>query len=199
MLSENCVNIGSGDGLFSVHENHPTHRTFPMARPKCLMRDFTNMNRILKAHRTNVWWIMKVFQLHCYCLMVPRHYTKLMLISTMIIILEAAPQEMLQLLIIKIRFKITYLKFPSYLPGANELKGNAIWPDICITDRSRQQEIQSTGRTGSFPHKKWYNYEPCHSSLLSTEIWGLSQFKDSLSQVWWFPVRDKTVMKPSNL
>ena len=46
----------------SVHENH---RTFPMARPKCLMRDFTNLNRIYKAHWTNVWWIMKVFQVHC--------------------------------------------------------------------------------------------------------------------------------------
>ena len=49
----------------SVHENHRTHRTFSVARPKCLMRDFTNLNRILKAHRTNVWWIMKVFQVHC--------------------------------------------------------------------------------------------------------------------------------------
>ena len=38
----------------SVRENHWTHRTFPMARPKCLMRDFTNLNRILKAHRPNV-------------------------------------------------------------------------------------------------------------------------------------------------
>ena len=45
----------------SVHENHRTHWTFPMARPKCLMRDFTNLKRIYKAHRTNVWWIMKAF------------------------------------------------------------------------------------------------------------------------------------------
>ena len=44
-----------------VHENHRTHPTFPMARPKCLMRDFTNLTRIYKAHRTNVWWTMKVF------------------------------------------------------------------------------------------------------------------------------------------
>ena len=52
----------------SVHENHRTHRTFPMARPKCLMRDFTNLNRIYKAHRKNVSWIMKVFQVHwCMC------------------------------------------------------------------------------------------------------------------------------------
>ena len=36
-----------------------------MARPKFLMRDYTNLNRIYKAHRTNVWWIMKVFQIHC--------------------------------------------------------------------------------------------------------------------------------------
>ena len=50
----------------SVHENHWTHQTFLMARPKCLMRDFTNLNRIYKAHQTNVWWIMKVFQVHCY-------------------------------------------------------------------------------------------------------------------------------------
>ena len=35
-----------------------------MARPKCLMRDFINLNRLYKAHRTNVWWIMKVFRLH---------------------------------------------------------------------------------------------------------------------------------------
>ena len=49
----------------SVHENHRTCQTFPMARPKCLMRDFTNLNRIHKAHRTNVWWIMKVFRVHC--------------------------------------------------------------------------------------------------------------------------------------
>ena len=34
-----------------------------MAKPKCL-RDFTNLNRIYKAHWTNVWWIMKVFQVH---------------------------------------------------------------------------------------------------------------------------------------
>ena len=36
-----------------------------MARPKCLMRDFTKLNRIYEAHRTNVWWIMKVFRLQC--------------------------------------------------------------------------------------------------------------------------------------
>ena len=53
--------------LCSVHENHRTHRTFPMARPKCPMRDFTNFNRIYKAHRTNVWCIMKVFRVHCLC------------------------------------------------------------------------------------------------------------------------------------
>ena len=35
-----------------------------MARPKCLMRDLTNLNRIYKAHRSNVWWIMKVFRVH---------------------------------------------------------------------------------------------------------------------------------------
>ena len=52
-------------GQRSVHENHRTCRTFPMARPKCPMRDFTNLNRIHKAHRTNVWWIMKVFRVHC--------------------------------------------------------------------------------------------------------------------------------------
>ena len=41
----------------SVHENHQTCQTFPIARPKCLMRDFTILNtgRIYKAHRTNVW------------------------------------------------------------------------------------------------------------------------------------------------
>ena len=30
----------------SVHENHWTRQTFAMARPKCLMIDFTNLNRI---------------------------------------------------------------------------------------------------------------------------------------------------------
>ena len=51
--------------LNSVHENHQTCQTFPMARPKCLLRDFTNLNRIHKAHQTNIWWTMKVFRLHC--------------------------------------------------------------------------------------------------------------------------------------
>ena len=45
----------------SVNKNHRTCRTFPMARPTCLMRDFIILNRIYKAHRTNVWWIMTVF------------------------------------------------------------------------------------------------------------------------------------------
>ena len=58
--------FNSFDAEDSVHENHWTHRTFPMARPKCLMRGFTNLNRIYKAHRTNVWWIMKVFRVHCW-------------------------------------------------------------------------------------------------------------------------------------
>ena len=49
----------------SVHENHWTRRTLPMARHKCLMRDFTNLNRIYQAHQINVWWIMKFFQVHC--------------------------------------------------------------------------------------------------------------------------------------
>ena len=34
------------------------------AKPKCLLRNFTNFNRIYKAHQTNVWWTMKVFRLH---------------------------------------------------------------------------------------------------------------------------------------
>ena len=51
-------------GNSSVHENHRTCRTFPMTGPKCLMRDFTNLNRIYKAHWTNVWWTMKVFHEH---------------------------------------------------------------------------------------------------------------------------------------
>ena len=32
--------------IFSVHKNHRTRPTFPKARPKCLMRNFTNLNRI---------------------------------------------------------------------------------------------------------------------------------------------------------
>ena len=47
----------------SVHENHGTCRTFPMARPKCLI---TNLNRIYEAHQTNVWWIMKVQLQWCW-------------------------------------------------------------------------------------------------------------------------------------
>ena len=51
--------------LNSVHKNHRTCQTFLMSRPKCLMRDFTNLSRTYKAHRTNVWLTMTVFQLHC--------------------------------------------------------------------------------------------------------------------------------------
>ena len=58
--------IGTRDLFHSVHENHQTHRTFPMARPKYLTRDFINSKRIYKAHRTNAWWTMKVFQLHWF-------------------------------------------------------------------------------------------------------------------------------------
>ena len=46
--------------------NTRTDLTFLMARPKCLIRDFTNLNRIYKAHRTNVWWFMKVFRVPCW-------------------------------------------------------------------------------------------------------------------------------------
>ena len=38
----------------SVGKKRRTHRTFPMARPKCLMGDFTNFYGIYKAHQTNV-------------------------------------------------------------------------------------------------------------------------------------------------
>ena len=51
--------IGSGV------EKRRTCRTYPMARPKCLMVNFTNSYRICKGHQTNVWWAMKVFRLHC--------------------------------------------------------------------------------------------------------------------------------------
>ena len=51
---------------YSVLENHRTCQTFPMARPQFLTRDFTNFNRTYKAHQTNIWWIMKVFPLHCH-------------------------------------------------------------------------------------------------------------------------------------
>ena len=59
------VRLWASIHITRVHENHRTHQTFPMTRPRCLLRDFTNLNRIYKAHRTNVWWIMKVFQVHC--------------------------------------------------------------------------------------------------------------------------------------
>ena len=51
--------------MSSEGEKRRTRRTFPMARPKCQMGDFTNLYEIYKAHQTNVWWIMKVFGLHC--------------------------------------------------------------------------------------------------------------------------------------
>ena len=35
--------VGNKYICVSVNENHRTCRTFPMARPKCLMRDFTNL------------------------------------------------------------------------------------------------------------------------------------------------------------
>ena len=50
----------------SAGEKRRTRRTFPMARRKCLMGNFTYLYRIYKAHQTNVWWTMKVFRLHCY-------------------------------------------------------------------------------------------------------------------------------------
>ena len=34
---------------FSVHENHRTHPTFPMARPRCLMRDY-QISQIWREH-----------------------------------------------------------------------------------------------------------------------------------------------------
>ena len=63
----------------SVHKNHRTCRTFPMARPKCLMRDFTNLNRIYKAHRTNVWWTIKFFRIHCVDKLIPHPSLPLLL------------------------------------------------------------------------------------------------------------------------
>ena len=49
---------------YSVGENVGSHRTFSMARPKCLMGDFTNLYIIYKAHQTNAWWTMQVFRPH---------------------------------------------------------------------------------------------------------------------------------------
>ena len=64
--TERCVMLETRSPRPSVHENHRTWRTFPMARPICLMRDFTNLIGIYKAHQIKVWWTMKVFfQLHC--------------------------------------------------------------------------------------------------------------------------------------
>ena len=53
--------------LCSVGKRRWTHRTFPMAWPKSLMEDFTNLYGIYKAHQTNVWWTMQVFHLHWLC------------------------------------------------------------------------------------------------------------------------------------
>ena len=63
------------DGLMQERRNSIANtsvgekrRTCPAARPKCLMRDSMNLNRIYKGHQTNVWWTMKVFSLHCNAL-----------------------------------------------------------------------------------------------------------------------------------
>ena len=41
-------NLYYQEQCISVAENHRTYRPFPIARPKCLTRDFTNLNRIDK-------------------------------------------------------------------------------------------------------------------------------------------------------
>ena len=56
--------------MLHCHDNagkkRRTNQTFPVARPKCLMGDFTNLYGIYKAHQTNGWWTMKVFRRHCH-------------------------------------------------------------------------------------------------------------------------------------
>ena len=71
-----CNNTWRSFICYSIHENHRTCQTYPMARPKCLMRDFTNFNRIYNAHRTKVLLTTKVFWLHC-CLCTIIHYLML--------------------------------------------------------------------------------------------------------------------------
>ena len=46
-INISCHKLSQIDN-FSVHENNRTCRPFPIARPKCLMRDFKNLNRIDK-------------------------------------------------------------------------------------------------------------------------------------------------------
>ena len=46
--------LGAIPGLNSAGEKCRTHQTIPMARPKCLLGDFTNLDRIYKVHQTNV-------------------------------------------------------------------------------------------------------------------------------------------------
>ena len=67
MLSVHYCNVMVYVVYCSVGEKRRTRQTFLMARPKCLMGNFTNSYRIYKAHQTNVWWTMKVFRLHWYC------------------------------------------------------------------------------------------------------------------------------------
>ena len=55
--SDNSFVCHGGKLIFiitSVGEKRRTRQTFPMARPKCLMGNFTNLYRIYKAHQTNV-------------------------------------------------------------------------------------------------------------------------------------------------
>ena len=66
MLSVHYCNVMLYVVYCSVGEKRRTRQTFLMARPKCLMGNFTNSYRIYKAHQTNVWWTMKVFRLHWY-------------------------------------------------------------------------------------------------------------------------------------
>ena len=75
--------------LHSAHENHRTCRTCPMARPKCLMINLTNLNRIYKAHQPNVRWTMKVFQLHCIHIWDP-HFVIIMLADWLAPVLSKA-------------------------------------------------------------------------------------------------------------
>ena len=50
--------------VFTKIIGHVGH--FRWLDPNYLMTDFPNLNWIYKTHRTNVWWTMKVFWLHCY-------------------------------------------------------------------------------------------------------------------------------------
>ena len=79
------------------------------------------------------------------CLMAPSHYLNQcwLIIKSSDIHIRAISQEMPQPTITKIRLKITYLKFHSNFPGANELKSRCPWLSIIYRQVSNIRRTKS--------------------------------------------------------